>query len=251
MNAVVPAIEVSGLHKRFGSVHALRGLSLAVPKGSISALLGPNGAGKTTTIRILCGLAASQGGTIRILGRDLRAERQAVVPQVGVVLETPRFYPFLTGLQNLRALALTSGVDAGAGHLRGRLELVGLDPSSRVRVAGYSAGMRRRLALAAALLSEPKLLILDEPTNGLDPAGAEEFRHLIRAFAADGGTVLFSSHQLDEVQRLCAHVIIIAGGINVQDGPLPALAASEPGGLETVYFRATGSRRPIRPGGSA
>lgn len=246
-----PAIDVSGLNKRFGSVHALRGLSFAVPHGGIAALLGPNGAGKTTTIRILCGLAASQGGTIRILGHDLRTERQAIVPQVGAVLETPRFYPFLTASQNLHALALTAGAAASPARLSALLEQAGLDPASRVRVAGYSAGMRRRLALAAALLTRPRLLILDEPTNGLDPAGVEEFRVLIRAFVDDGGTVLFSSHQLDEIQRLCAYVVIIAGGVNVLEGPLSALAESDAGGLERAYFRATGPRRPDAPGGAA
>lgn len=222
------AVETRQLTKHFGAVHALRGLDIAVPTGSICALLGPNGAGKTTTIRILCGLTRPSSGVARIGDQDVVAERAAVAGLLGVVLDPPRFYPYLTATQNLSVIARTMHDGRGPVDASGVLARVGLRDAGSQRVGTYSTGMVRRLGLAAALLGQPRVLILDEPTSGLDPAGAEDFRHMVREIASEGRTILFSTHQLSQVEHLCDYAIIINNGVKVLEGNLARLL--EPSG---------------------
>jgi ABC-2 type transport system ATP-binding protein len=196
------------LTKRYGWRMAVDALNLEVRRGEIFGFLGPNGAGKTTTIRMLLGLIAPTSGTVELLGRDVSRDGPRVLPRVGALVEQPALYPYMSGRNNLR-----SGGDAlgGVGEARidAVVELVGLRGRDRDRVRGYSLGMKQRLGLALALLSDPELVILDEPTNGLDPAGIVEMRDLLRRLAAQGKTIFLSSHVLAEVQQICTRVAIV------------------------------------------
>jgi ABC-2 type transport system ATP-binding protein len=216
------AVETSGLTKRFGANVAVDGVELRVPRGSAFGYLGPNGAGKTTLIRTLLGLTHADGGTMSLLGMPVPAERRRALAQVGAIVDEPRFHAHLTGRDNLRLLAAARGGDA-AKRIAPSLERVGLAERADDKVAKYSMGMRQRLGVASCLLGDPKLLILDEPMNGLDPAGMHEMRAMIMSLADEGRTVVLSSHLLDEVERTCDAVAIVDRGRVVRQGPIDEL----------------------------
>ena len=218
------ALVTSGLAKRYGKVVALDGLDLRVPAGTVYGFLGPNGAGKTTTMRILTGLIRPDAGSVELLGRPFGRGDRRVLFDVGALIEAPSFYPFLSGRENLRALA-AAGAPVPNGRVDEVLTLVNLSDRASDRVSGYSMGMRQRLGIAGALLNDPKLLLLDEPANGLDPAGIVGMRDTLRALAAQGRTVLVSSHILSEVEQLVDVVGIVAHGRLVREGPIDALLA--------------------------
>jgi len=220
------ALATSGLRKRYGAQVALDGLDLAVPEGVVYGFLGPNGAGKTTTMRILTGLIHADGGSVELLGRRFTRGSRRLLFGVGALVEAPSFYPYLSGRENLLAIAAT-GAPVPRGRVDGLLTLVGLADRAGSRVSGYSLGMRQRLGIAAALLSDPRLLLLDEPANGLDPAGIVGMRDTLRSLAAAGKTVFVSSHILGEVQQLADVVGIIAHGRLVREGPIGSLLAGE------------------------
>jgi ABC-2 type transport system ATP-binding protein len=216
------AVETSGLTKRFGKRVAVDTVDLQVPRGSAFGYLGPNGAGKTTLIRLLLGLTRASGGRMRLLGRPVPAERIAALARVGAIVEEPCFHRYLTGRENLAVISAAREREAHA-RIEWALARVGLVERADERVAAYSLGMRQRLGVARALLADPELLILDEPTNGLDPAGIREFREMIRALVAEGRTVLLSSHLLDEVEKICDAVAIVDHGHVVMQGSLAEL----------------------------
>jgi ABC-2 type transport system ATP-binding protein len=230
VTAVAPAaelsIETAGLSKRFGHQLAVDGVDLAVPKGSVFGFLGPNGSGKTTTIRLLLGLAGATGGSVRVLGEEMPRRLQAVLPRVGALVEGPAFYPFLSGAANLHRFdAADPFVPAATRRARvqSALQRVGLTHAADKKVRAYSLGMKQRLGIANALLAPRELLVLDEPTNGLDPQGTREVRSLVRSLAADGATVFVSSHLLAEVEQICTHAAIMSAGKLVAQGTLAEL----------------------------
>ncbi len=215
------AVATRGLVKTFGSHAAVDGIDLEVPYGSVFGFLGPNGSGKTTTIRMLLGLAFPTAGEIDLLGEPVPARVSTVLPRVGSLVEGPAFHPYLSGRANLARLdAADRYAEAASARQRidAALDRVGLLASGRKRYRAYSLGMRQRLAIAAALLQPRDLLILDEPTNGLDPQGTREVRHLIASLADDGTTVLVSSHLLSEVEQVCSHVGVMRQGQLVAQG---------------------------------
>ncbi|WP_115787393.1 ABC transporter ATP-binding protein [Arthrobacter silvisoli] len=223
------AIETLGLSKRFGRRSAVDSINLAVPRGSVFGFLGPNGSGKTTTIRLLLGLAAPSSGGIRVLGRPVPAGLAAVLPEVGALVEGPAFYPFLSGAANLRRLDTAdrhAPRSTRAARVDEALERVGLSHAAGKKVRAYSLGMKQRLGIANALLRPRELLVLDEPTNGLDPQGTREVRSLVRSLAAGGTTVFVSSHLLAEVEQMCTHVGVMSVGKLVAQGTLRELRAA-------------------------
>jgi ABC-2 type transport system ATP-binding protein len=204
------------------------GLDLEVPRGSVFGFLGPNGSGKTTTIRMVLGLATPTAGDIRLLGGDMPRATATVLPRVGALVEGPAFAPFLSGAANLARFDSadpTSSRRTRGERVRHALELVGLGAAAHKRAGAYSLGMKQRLGLASALLGPRELLVLDEPTNGLDPQGTREVRTLIRSLADTGTTVFLSSHLLSEVEQLCTHVAVMRSGRLVMSGTLEALRA--------------------------
>jgi ABC-2 type transport system ATP-binding protein len=220
------AIQTEGLTKRLGDAAVVDKLDLAVPRGSVYGFLGPNGSGKTTTIRMLLGLIWPTAGSYRVLGETMPGSNAKVLPQVGALIEGPAFYPWLTGRQNLRRMD-AAGTD-GQRKTRGEridaaLTRVGLAAAANKRFRAYSLGMKQRLGLAAALLRPRSLLILDEPTNGMDPQGTREIRNLVRELAGEGSTVFLSSHLLSEVEQVCSHVGIISVGKMVAQGSVEEL----------------------------
>jgi len=217
-------VETSGLTKRFGDRVAVDDVELRIPRGSAFGYLGPNGAGKTTLIRMLLGLTDATSGTMQLLGRPVPADRAAALARVGAIVEEPRFHGYLTGRENLSVVAAAREPEAH-DRIDGALARVGLSQRADERVKRYSLGMRQRLGVARSLLADPELLILDEPTNGLDPAGIHEFRDMIRGFVAEGRTVLLSSHLLDEVEKICDQVAIVDRGRVVMQGSIEDLAA--------------------------
>jgi ABC-2 type transport system ATP-binding protein len=216
------AVETRGLTKRFGANVAVDGVELLVPRGAAFGYLGPNGAGKTTLIRTLLGLTRADSGAMSLLGRPVPAQRATALARVGAIVDEPRFHPHLTGRENLRLLAAGRGRDAGP-RIGPSLDRVGLADRADDRVATYSMGMRQRLGVAACLLADPELLILDEPMNGLDPAGMHEMRAMIAGLAEEGRTVMLSSHLLDEVERTCDAVAIVDHGRVIRQGPIDEL----------------------------
>ena len=236
-NSTALAIQTRGLVKRFGQRAAVAGTDLAVPRGSVFGFLGPNGSGKTTTIRMLLGLVSPDQGSITVLGKDMPQGLASVLPDVGALVEGPGFYPFLSGEGNLLRLD-TADRHAEAATRKRRvaaaLERVGLEHAARKKVRAYSLGMKQRLGLANALLRDRSLLVLDEPTNGLDPQGTREVRHLVSSLAADGTTVFVSSHLLSEVEQMCTHVGIMSAGRLVAQGPLEQLRSA---GLSRVTVK--------------
>lgn len=218
-----PAVEIRALRKTYRSVRrparkALDGLDLVIDQGGVQGLLGPNGSGKTTTIRVLLGLARAESGEVRVLGHPVPAQLPQVVGHVGALVENPLFLPGLTGRTSLTLLAQSVGVPRS--RVDDVLELVRLRDRADDRVKAYSLGMRQRLGIAAALLKDPCLLILDEPSNGLDPAGMKEVRDLVRQLAGDGRTIVLSSHLLTEVQQVCDRVTIMSRGRALVSGPV-------------------------------
>ena len=220
------ALATRGLQKHYGSRMALAGLDLSVPSGVVYGFLGPNGAGKTTTMRLLTGLIHPDGGSIEILGRPFGRRDRRRLFEVGALIESPSFYPYLSARENLRALAAT-GAPTPNRRVEELLELVGLRDRARDKVQTYSLGMKQRLGIAAALLSDPRLLLLDEPSNGLDPAGIVAMRETLKQLAALGKTVFVSSHILGEVEQLADVLGIIAAGRLVREGPIDQLLQGE------------------------
>jgi ABC-2 type transport system ATP-binding protein len=215
-------VRARGLVKRYREVLAVDHVDLNVDTGDVYGFLGPNGAGKTTTLRMALGLISPTEGTVQLFGRDPMREGARALEGVAGFVEAPRFYPYLSGRKNLELLAALDG-DGATARIDEVLEIVELAPRAVHRVGGYSHGMRQRLGIAAALLRRPRLLILDEPATGLDPAGMRDMRRLIRRLAGDGITVLLSSHQLPEVQELCDRVAIVDTGRVVYEGALTDL----------------------------
>jgi ABC-2 type transport system ATP-binding protein len=237
------AVETRGLTKRFGANLAVGGVELHVPRGSAFGYLGPNGAGKTTLIRTLLGLTRADGGTMSLLGFPVPAERKQALARVGAIVDEPRFHPHLTGRDNLRLLAAARGGDASR-RIDPSLERVGLTQRAGDKVASYSMGMRQRLGVASCLLGDPELLILDEPMNGLDPAGMHEMRTMIASLAGEGRTVVLSSHLLDEVERTCDAVAIVDRGRIVRQGPIGELIRGA--GAMVVQFDCAEPARAVR-----
>jgi ABC-2 type transport system ATP-binding protein len=217
-----PPVRARGLVKRYKEVLAVDHIDLNVRAGDVYGFLGPNGAGKTTTLRMALGLITPTEGTVELFGRDPLRQGARALEGVAGFVEAPRFYPYLTARKNLQLLAALDG-DGAATRIDEVLDVVELSPRAGHKVGGYSHGMRQRLGIAAALLRRPRLLILDEPATGLDPAGMRDMRALIRRLAGEGITVLLSSHQLPEVQELCDRVAIVDTGRVVYEGALADL----------------------------
>jgi ABC-2 type transport system ATP-binding protein len=239
------AIEARGLVKRYGHVTAVDDVDLTVRAGDVYGYLGPNGAGKTTSLRMLLGLIRPDAGTAKLFGRDPQREGARALDGVAGFVEAPRFYPYLTGRRNLELVAALDGGDA-AQRIPEALDTVDLTARQHDKVKGYSHGMRQRLGIAGALLRDPRLLLLDEPTTGLDPAGMRDMRALIHRLAADGITVLLSSHLMSEVEELCDRVAIVSRGRVIYEGALDELIAGTAGRYElrtTDDARAAGVAR--------
>src|SRR5207253_2034683 len=215
-------VETDGLTKRFGDRLAVDGVDLRIPRGSAFGYLGPNGAGKTTLIRVLLGLTPASSGSMRLLGFPVPERRAAALARVGAIVEEPKFHGHLSGRENLQLVAAARD-RAAAGRIDESLERVGLAARAGDRVKTYSLGMRQRLGIARCLLADPELLILDEPMNGLDPAGILEFRGFVRSYVDEGGTIVLSSHLLDEIEKTCDAVAIVDGGTVVVQGTIDAL----------------------------
>jgi len=226
-----PPIEARGLLKRYGRITAVDHVDLTVSAGDVYGYLGPNGAGKTTSLRMLLGLIRPDAGSARLFGRDPLVEGVRALDGVAGFVEAPRFYPYMTGRRNLELVAALDGGGA-AGRIDEALDTVDLADRARDRVGGYSHGMRQRLGIAGALLRDPRLLLLDEPTTGLDPAGMRDMRRLIHRLAAQGITVLLSSHLMGEVEELCDRVAIVGNGRVLYEGALDELIASTSGRYE-------------------
>jgi ABC-2 type transport system ATP-binding protein len=230
-----PAIRVRGLRKVFGTTVAVSSVDLDVPAGAVLGVLGPNGSGKTTLIRMLLALSRPTAGTVELLGAPVPAAAGKVLPHVGALVEGPGFHPFLSGRENLRRCAAAEPLlpaRAIPDAVETALQRVGLAPAATRRYRAYSLGMKQRLGLAAVLLVPRRLVVLDEPTNGLDPAGTREVRRIIAELHADGATVLVSSHLLTEVEATCTHVAVLAEGSLIAAGPLAALLDGEAPALE-------------------
>jgi ABC-2 type transport system ATP-binding protein len=221
------AIETQGVTKRFGERVAIDGVNLHVPRGVAFGFLGPNGAGKTTMIRMLLGLTRASAGSMHVLGLPIPAQRGRALARVGAIVEEPRFHMHLSGRENLRIIAAARGPEVRE-RIAPALVRVGLAERADDKVKRYSLGMRQRLGVARCLLADPLLLILDEPTNGLDPGGMQEFRQMIRAMVEqEGRTVFLSSHLLDEVEKVCDAAAIVDRGKVVSQGAIAELASGD------------------------
>ena len=239
-------IETVGLGKRFGDKAAVHDLNLRVEAGEVMGFLGPNGSGKTTTIRLLMGLLRPSAGRAAILGRDCHADAVVLKRDVGYLPDEPFLYPYLSGIETLELVAGLHGLAPADGRRRAGdiAERLGLGDAARTYTVTYSLGMKKRLALALALIHEPRVLIMDEPTNGLDPAGARQMRATISELAAGGRTIFLSTHLLDSAERLCHRVAIIRGGTLQAVGTPDELRAryAAPGtSLEDLFLRVTES----------
>jgi ABC-2 type transport system ATP-binding protein len=223
----VLAVDAVGVTKRYGTLTAVDAITLQVAQGEVYGVLGPNGAGKTTFLRMLFGLIRPDAGTIRLFGQTREEAGTRVLDGVAGFIESPRFYPYLSGRRNLEGLARLDG-GAAPGRLAEVLEIVDLADRAEDKVGGYSFGMRQRLGVAASLLRDPRLLVLDEPANGLDPAGIRDMRALVKRLAAGGLTVLLSSHDMGEVEEICDNVTIMRSGAVVYHGSIAALRERAP-----------------------
>jgi ABC-2 type transport system ATP-binding protein len=221
------AVQAAGLTKRYGALTAVDGISMKVAQGEVYGVLGPNGAGKTTFLRMLFGLIRPDAGSLEVFGRSWDRDGTAALDGVAGFIESPRFYPYLTGRRNLQLLAGLDG-SSGADRIDDVLGVVDLTGREGDKVAGYSFGMRQRLGVAASLLRDPKLLVLDEPANGLDPAGIRDMRALVKRLAASGLTVLLSSHDMDEVEEICDNVTIMKRGSVAYHGTIADLRREAP-----------------------
>jgi ABC-2 type transport system ATP-binding protein len=217
------AIETQALTKRFGARTAVDAVDLTVPRASAFGFLGPNGAGKTTLIRTLLGLTSPTSGSMRLLGRQIPQERALALRRVGAIVEEPKFHPHLTGRENLEIIAAARERETH-DRIPSALARVGLAARAGDRVRSYSLGMRQRLGVARCLIADPQLLILDEPMNGLDPAGIQEFREMMAGLVHEGRTVFLSSHLLDEVEKTCDRVAIIDRGVILKQGSVAEVA---------------------------
>jgi ABC-type multidrug transport system ATPase subunit len=220
------AIETKELTKRFGDHAAVNSIDLSVPRGSVFGFLGPNGSGKTTTIRMLLGLIEASDGEVKVLGQKMPQNLNSVLPRVGALVEGPAFYPYLSGEANL--MRIDSADQFASSKTRKErvakaIERVGLTHAAKKKVHAYSLGMKQRLGIANALLQPRDLLILDEPTNGLDPQGTREVRNLVRSLASEGTTIFVSSHLLAEIEQLCDHVAVMSAGKIVAQGKIESL----------------------------
>ncbi|MBM9504853.1 ABC transporter ATP-binding protein [Actinacidiphila acididurans] len=227
-------IETRGLAKQYRGTLAVDGIDLRVPRGSVFGFLGPNGSGKTTTIRMLMGLIEPTAGSARVLGRPMPRSSRTVLPRVGALIEGPALYGFLSGRDNLLrydAADPTADPRTRSARVAAALDRVGLTAAAAKKAKAYSLGMKQRLGLASALLQPRELLVLDEPTNGLDPQGMREIRSLVRELAADGTTVFLSSHLLDEIEQVCTHAAVMARGRLITQGPVADLSAGARGRL--------------------
>ena len=218
------AISVTDLSKKYGDQVAVSHATFEVPLGTICGFVGPNGSGKTTTMRMLLGLITPTGGTGEILGESIK-HPERYLPRVGAMIEGPAFYPALTGAENLKVLATLGGFPIE--RVQTLLEQVGLGDRAKSKYKTYSLGMKQRLSIAIALLHEPELLILDEPTNGLDPQGTREVRNLIRTLAHEGITIFISSHLLVEIEQICTHLAVMSQGKIVAQGSVEELSKAE------------------------
>lgn len=223
-------MRVEGLTKRYGSLTAVDGISMQVAEGEVYGVLGPNGAGKTTFLRMLFGLVRPDAGLLEVFGRSWSRDGTTALEGVAGFIESPRFYPYLTGRRNLELLAGLDGLRGrtAAARVADVLGVVDLVGREREKVAGYSFGMRQRLGVAASLLRRPRLLVLDEPANGLDPAGIRDMRALVQQLAASGLTVLLSSHDMAEVEQICDNVTIMKRGAVVYHGTIGGLRSQAP-----------------------
>ena len=222
-SSTAPALAVAGLTKRYGSRTAVDHLSVELPRGVVAGFVGPNGSGKTTTMGVLLGLIRPTAGTGTVLGEPI-IDPSAYLHRVGALIETPACYPALTGRENLRVFAIAGRHDTA--RIDELLDVVGLTGRGDDRARTYSLGMKQRLGIAAALLGDPELLILDEPTNGLDPQGVREMRALIGALAGNGRTVLVSSHDLSELEQVCDWMLLIDTGTVLYQGPTRDLVSA-------------------------
>lgn len=238
-----PILETIDLQKRFGELTAVHSLTMSLEQGQVFGFLGPNGAGKTTTISMILGLTQPSGGHVRLFGETVTPQQNRPLQQVGALVGTPTLLPYLSGKENLLLLAKLYP-HISAAQIDALVERVGLSQAIQRKFKDYSTGMKQRLGLAAALLHQPKLLILDEPTNGLDPAGMQEVRLLIRELASEGVTIFLSSHLLHEVEQICDVITIINKGKMVAQGDMDSLLAEVGDGetavsLEQFYLSVT------------
>jgi ABC-2 type transport system ATP-binding protein len=220
-----PALQASGLTKKFGGRTVIDNVSLTIPRGGAFGLTGPEGAGKTTLIRTVLGLTPASSGSIRVLGISVPAQRGLALGKVGAMVGEPRFHRYLTGRQNLRVLAAAREPGAD-GRIESSLARVGLREWAGDRVARYPAALRQRLGVAACLLGDPELLILDEPEHGLDPGGILQFRRLLRSFTDEGRTVVLATRRLDQAARTCAAAAVLGQGRIVAQGPIGEIAGA-------------------------
>ncbi len=256
-----PAVAARGLRKTYGTLEAVAGVDVTVQPGDVYGYLGPNGAGKTTSLRMMLGLIQPTAGEVRLFGRDPVVDPVSALDGVAGFVEDPAFYPYLSGRANLELLAdLDGGGDGDGGRVAEALAIVELTGRAGDRVRGYSHGMRQRLGLAAALVRRPRLLVLDEPTTGLDPAGMRDMRALVRRLAGEGITVLLSSHLMGEVEALCNRVAILRGGRVRYEGDLAEVTGSSDGryrleatdaDVTLAVCRAAPGIRDVRPEGPA
>ena len=216
-------LSIRNLHKRFGFVHAVKNLSLEIHKGNVYGILGPNGSGKSTTLGIVLNVVNKTAGEYEWFGGKM--ETHDALKKVGAIIERPNFYPYMTAVQNLQLVCKIKGTDYS--KIEEKLELVGLLERKDSKFRTFSLGMKQRLAIASALLNDPEILILDEPTNGLDPQGIHQIRDLIRKIAAHGTTILLASHLLDEVEKVCSHVLVLRKGEMLYSGRVDEMTGAD------------------------
>jgi len=216
-------LTIKNLNKRYGKIHAVRNVSLEILKGNVYGILGPNGSGKSTTLGIVLNVVNRTSGEFEWFGGKYSTHE--ALKKVGAIIERPNFYPYMTAQENLELVCKIKGIDYS--KVTEKLELVGLAERKNSKFKTFSLGMKQRLAIASALLNDPEILILDEPTNGLDPQGIRQIRDLIRIIANQGTTILLASHLLDEVEKVCSHVIVIRNGITLYQGTVNGITANE------------------------